>query len=129
MGLDMFLNGYKLAKKLNNPESNIERKQVYWRKANHIHKWFVDNIQNGNDDCQIYKVKTEDLKRLIRDCDEVLECKSYAIAEEILPTQGGFFFGTTDYGDWYWEETEKTAKELKKIINQGYDYFEYESSW
>lgn len=129
MGLDMYLNGYKLSKKLNNPESNVERKQVYWRKANHIHKWFVDNIQNGNDDCRVYEVKTEQLKRLIRDCEEVLKCKSYAIAEEVLPTEGGFFFGTTDYGDWYWEETEKTAKELKKIINQGYDYFEYESSW
>ena len=114
MGLDMFLNGYKLSKKLNNPDCDLERKQVYWRKANHIHNWFVTYIQNGQDDCQLYEVKTEDLKRLIRDCEEVLECKSYA--EEILPTQGGFFFGTTDYGDWYWEETEKTAKELKRNI-------------
>ena len=26
----------------------------YWRKANHIHKWFVDNVQNGEDDCKEY---------------------------------------------------------------------------
>ena len=24
----------------------------YWRKANQIHKWFVDNCQNGRDECQ-----------------------------------------------------------------------------
>ena len=23
----------------------------YWRKANHIHKWFVDTCANGVDDC------------------------------------------------------------------------------
>jgi len=128
MGLDMFLNGYKLSKK-SNPEFTTDKKQIYWRKANHIHNWFVTNVQNENDDCQIYEVKIEKLKKLIRDCEEVLKCKSYEIAEEILPTQGGLFFGTTDYGDWYWEEIEKTAKELKKMINEGYDYFEYESSW
>ena len=22
-----------------------------WRKANHIHQWFVQNVQDGNDDC------------------------------------------------------------------------------
>ena len=128
MGLDMFLNGYKLSEK-SNPDYDGEKKQVYWRKANHIHNWFVKYVQNGNDDCEIYEVTVNDIKNLIHDCEEVLECKSFAIAEEILPTQGGFFFGTTDYGDWYWEETEKTAKELKRIINQGYNYFEYMSSW
>ena len=24
----------------------------YWRKANHIHKWFVDHVQDGDDDYQ-----------------------------------------------------------------------------
>lgn len=24
----------------------------YWRKANHIHKWFVDCVQDGEDDCE-----------------------------------------------------------------------------
>lgn len=25
---------------------------AYWRKANAIHKWFVDNVQGGKDECQ-----------------------------------------------------------------------------
>ena len=28
----------------------------YWRKANHIHKWFVDNVQEGIDDYREYYV-------------------------------------------------------------------------
>lgn len=26
----------------------------YWRKANAIHRWFVDNVQHGDDDCREY---------------------------------------------------------------------------
>jgi hypothetical protein len=37
---------------------------AYWRKANEIHKWFVDNVQNGVDDCNNYKVTLEDLYNL-----------------------------------------------------------------
>ncbi len=29
---------------------------AYWRKNNAVHKWFVDNLNNGEDDCQEYYV-------------------------------------------------------------------------
>ena len=32
--------------------SYIDEEVGYWRKANAIHKWFVDNVQDGNDDCK-----------------------------------------------------------------------------
>lgn len=38
---------------------------AYWRKANHIHKWFVDNVQYGVDDCGTYEVTEADLKKTI----------------------------------------------------------------
>lgn len=34
---------------------------AYWRKANQIHRWFVDNVQNGKDDCRDYDL--EETKR------------------------------------------------------------------
>lgn len=34
----------------------IDEQVAYWRKANAIHKWFVDNVQEGNDNCQSYYV-------------------------------------------------------------------------
>lgn len=48
---------------------NCIRESVgYWRKANQIHKWFVDNVQDGNDDCKSYYVSTEDLEKLLNIC-------------------------------------------------------------
>jgi hypothetical protein len=37
-----------------NPEkiSYVIEDVAYWRKANAIHKWFVDNCQDGVDECQ-----------------------------------------------------------------------------
>ena len=37
---------------------------IYWRKANAIHKWFVENVQEGVDDCGEYEVTVEQLTEL-----------------------------------------------------------------
>ncbi len=39
----------------------IEEEVAQWRKANSIHKWFVDNVQNGKDDCRDYYVSHEQI--------------------------------------------------------------------
>lgn len=44
----------------------------YWRKANHIHKWFVDNVQDGNDDCHEYYVPIKKLHELRDTCFDIL---------------------------------------------------------
>jgi len=48
----------------------------YWRKANAIHKWFVDNIQDGKDKCQTTYVSKENLEKLKEICVKVLEFKN-----------------------------------------------------
>jgi len=53
--------------------SVIEEEVMYWRKANHIHGWFVDNVQDGKDDCGTYHVEDEKLKQLLDVCDQVIE--------------------------------------------------------
>ena len=42
-----------------------EEELMYWRKANAIHKFFVDNAANGVDDCQPVQVTIEVLKDLV----------------------------------------------------------------
>lgn len=44
-----------------------------WENSNHIHKWFVDNIQNGNDDHKEYVVNIEDLEHLCECFEKVME--------------------------------------------------------
>lgn len=53
--------------------SGIEEEVMYWRKANHIHAWFVDNVQGGFDDCRSYDVSREQLQELLRVCEEVIK--------------------------------------------------------
>jgi hypothetical protein len=39
------------------------------------------------------------------------------LAEELLPTANGFFFGSTDYDQWYYEDAKRTAEELGRIFD------------
>ncbi len=52
--------------------SKIEEEVMYWRKANHIHAWFVDNVQGHKDDCGSYHVDWDALRRLLGVCNTVI---------------------------------------------------------
>lgn len=110
----------------------------YWRKANAIHKWFVDNVQGGEDNCGTYYVSGEKLQTLLNTVIQVLG--NHELAHQLLPTENGFFFGGTDYDEWYYEDLNYTkeliegiAKTHIKISQDGEEYisgdFEYHSSW
>ena len=103
----------------------------YWRKANQIHNWFVEHVQDGEDDCCYHhEVTKEILEELLDTCEKVLaNCelvngkiyngykfengeiipimedgkyvKDPSVAMELLPTTSGFFFGGTDYDEYY----------------------------
>jgi len=108
----------------------IECEAIYWRKANHIHQWFVDNVQDGEDECRAHDVDLSHLKELRDLCRQVLEDRSKA--PDLLPTQAGFFFGSLDYDEGYFEDTKYTAEQIDKLLaTPGIEewYFEYQSSW
>jgi hypothetical protein len=156
MGLDMYLDKRTYVKhwehkgddnyevtvtKHNTPFSIINPKRVkwvieevgYWRKANHIHKWFVDNVQDGVDDCGEYCVSDKKLKELLEVCKTVLEDNSKA--SELLPTQSGFFFGATQYDEYYIRDIQDTVKILEDLFTEYDEYgylggdIYYQSSW
>lgn len=190
MGLDMYLDkcdrrawGYKdidIDKiKTNNPALYEELKPFivmrgehyrwesffaevgYWRKANAIHKWFVENVQNDFDDCDYHEVSQEQLKELLDICIKVRDCSQIKkgqikngetlkngkwcpimeegeyivnpeVAEELLPTTDGFFFGSTDYDQWYIEDIIDTIDILTKALETtdfDREMIVYSSSW
>lgn len=100
----------------------------YWRKANAIHAWFVDNCADGVDECQHIDVSYDQLCQLRDLCKQVLD--DHSKAEELLPTQEGFFFGSTEYDEWYFEYIENTYNMLKEELDHQYpsDYV-YRASW
>jgi len=107
---------------------NVEVVCGYWRKANQIHKWFVDNVQGGNDNCGEYYVSQNKLQ-------ELLDLVNRALAERnpaLLSPQEGFFFGSTDIDEWYWQDLKNTKEKLERIfaLPQLSDLsFYYSSSW
>lgn len=93
-----------------------EYEVAYWRKANQIRQWFVDHIDefNEDDNCGFYKVTKELLEELIKDCETVIKNKD--LKEDVLPTSSGFFFGGTEYDDWYYKQLESTIEQCEKVI-------------
>lgn len=103
---------------------------LYWRKANAIHNWFVTNVQNGTDDCGDYPVDVKQLKELRDACQQAFDNSDKR--EELLPTKSGFFFGSTEYDQFYLGDLVHTVKELDKLLEQHNNFlndYYYRSSW
>lgn len=140
MGLDMYLSAERYYWYNEEPpltENGLPIKTVrveagYWRKANQIHAWFVDNVQAGVDECQEHFVSREDLSTLKDLCEKVL--KDPSMANELLPPRSGFFFGGTDVDERYLKDLEHTIEVIDKCLNEdlyppkNWDFY-YSSSW
>ena len=113
----------------------------YWRKANAIHNWFVQNVQDNRDECQKSYVSPENLRELREACQAVLATKNNSlvsvkeVAEEVgLAPLAGFFFGGTEYDEYYYDDLEYTVKMIDRLENSGvfdnaWTDIEYQSSW
>lgn len=134
----------------------------YWRKANQIHNWFVENVQDGIDDCSYHnEVTKEILEELLDICQRVLDScelvegiiqngityengkrtllmengfhvKDSNVAEELLPTHAGFFFGGYDYDEYYVQSIKETINIITTVLettNFETQMIYYVSSW
>lgn len=139
--------------------NKISLELAYWRKANAIHRWFVFRVGDGDNDTDI-EVSYLQLRRLYNLCKKVLNesilvdglvsngkifkdgemyeqkivgkiIKNPEIAKELLPTQEGFFFGSTEYDEWYLQTLQDTMNQLEPILEEYSedDWFTYNSSW
>jgi hypothetical protein len=140
MGLDMYLTAkeyvwekdrdkFKGVTTFDLPLSEVTYEVGYWRKANAIHKWFVDNVQSGVDDCGEYGVAIQQLCELLQMVNEVLKDPSKAM--ELLPPTSGFFFGSTEVNEFYLQNLKYTADLIEKIkgFPGGKLLYLYRSSW
>lgn len=104
----------------------------YWRKANAIHGWIVKKCAYGVDECQriyVNHIRVKELRDLV---SILLINKDPVEAQAMLSPEQGFFFGSDEIDDWYWENLEKTIHILDKAIdlqeNQGMSIY-YQASW
>lgn len=105
----------------------------YWRKVNAVHNYFVQNFAKGVDECQDIPVSREDLVKLKDICGQLSLSKDVEKAKELLPPQGGFFFGSTEVDEWYFDGVQYTYELLNSILEKiGEDAdvdFIYRASW
>ena len=112
----------------------VEMEVMYWRKANAIHRWFVDNVQDGVDECQESYLSVDNLRELRDVCEKVLADRS--LAPTLLPAQSGFFFGGTEYDEGYFDDVERTLSWLNELFvknvliddHKHWDFY-YQASW
>ena len=150
MGLDMYLTGKRYIWEHPDDPKEIELKKalealpslgagskrvkgvevegMYWRKANAIHKWFVDNVQDGLDECKEHYVTREQLTALRDACVKALDDPDNA-GKYLSPT-AGFFFGSTDIDEWYFSALKETVEGLNGCLEMDKAWsFYYCSSW
>jgi len=106
---------------------SIDFPMGYWRKVNSVHNWFVEICGGGVDECQPMYVNRQHLEELREICKQVLA--DHSLAEELLPTSAGFFFGSTDFDEYYFKDLEYTVKVIDRCLKSKFDYFEYQASW
>lgn len=107
--------------------SQISEDVAYWRKFNALHIWFVENVQGGEDNCAEYYVERARLEELVDVLKKIGNDEQKA--QQLLPTQSGFFFGDTSYDEYYFSEVQRTLETLEELLKEEEGDFYYQSSW
>ena len=144
------------------PYKMIHDNIAYWRKANAIHGWIERHIDSEElKNCDDYKITKDMIVDLLLDCSFVLDntklvegkvtngyrctdngfepiiedglvVEDSTACEDVLPTESGFFFGSTEYTQWYLDDIKYTKSVCEKILDEvDFDRYElyYHASW
>lgn len=101
----------KVIKELEDEEEKINpwNDVAYFRKVNFLIPFF--GYEENCSNIEIDKYQVEDL---IEACKEVLA--NHDKASFLLPTQAGFFFGSTDYDDGYFDDVKEVKDKFEEIL-------------
>jgi hypothetical protein len=88
-------------------------------------------VQDGEDNCAEYYVSRDKLEELLQVCKDVKASKHPDVVNDLLPPSAGFFFGSYEIDEWYWEQVDDTVEQLQHVlatVPENYN-FAYQSSW
>ena len=100
-------------------------------KFNALHGYIVDNFADGEDNCQEIVLTKTDIEDILVNLEMVKA--NHSLAEELLPNHEGFFFGSQEYDEDYFENVYYSIELFKKILsllakNNRYEVI-YQASW
>lgn len=122
MGLDLFLTKLK-----------AEEEIAYYRKTNFLIPFFETMAERKVENCVYLPVNKSWIEELQERCKTLLdlievdklEDEEYKIpgeaiirAYELLPTQEGFFFGSTDYDEYYFMHVHEVYESCPAILEE-----------
>lgn len=114
----------KLDKRWDDAYKSLYSEAAYFRKVNFLLPYF--GYEENLSEIVISRCEVEEL---VDDCKRVLAAKdtdeAERVADELLPTEAGFFFGNTDYDNWYFEDVQKVADKFTEILDT-FDFDENE---
>lgn len=92
----------------------------YWRKANQIMAYMsklyaIYHFDDPFPNCGKLTLEAEQLTELRNVCKQVLENPD--LAPELLPTQEGFFWGSTEYDECYKQDLQHTVDMINSILD------------
>ena len=83
---------------------------AYFRKVNFIYAYFKDKYEENA------LADKASIQALIDTCKDVLRHKDEDYSREHLPTCSGFFFGSTEYDEWYYNDVKDCIKKMSAIL-------------
>ena len=97
-------------------ESDYGTEIGYFRKVNFLMEFFH---YEGN--CEDKEISLDEVKELAERCTKVLMHKGEEDeyhAKHLLPTQEGFFFGSTEYNDYYYQDVKEVGEWATKVVEE-----------
>lgn len=90
---------------------------AYFRKVNCLFRYFEDKLI---DQCYCVVCK-DDISDIVSRAKTVLKDRNKETSMRLLPTRDGFFFGSTDYDEWYYNQIEVVERKLSKVLKEWKD--------
>lgn len=104
MGLDLYI-------------EKVSRKELaYFRKVNFLIPFFEGFFNTEIENLEDLELTRESIEELKDRCESVL--KDYTLAKDLLPTQEGFFFGSTNYDEYYYDDVEDVLDNCNALLQE-----------
>lgn len=91
------------------------KSEKYFRKVNFLIPFVESKIGCELENCKVVKLTKADLEELVGRCKDVLA--DHSKAEELLPTRDGFFFGGTEYDEWYFNDVQEVHDDVSDLLS------------
>ena len=95
----------------------VSRKELaYFRKVNFLIPFFEGFFNTEIENLEDLELTKESVEELRDRCERVLNDRT--LAKDLLPTQGGFFFGSINYDKYYYDDVVDVLNNCVTLLQE-----------